>query len=295
MRMNRTLLCLVVAAFWVGCGGSSSPVGHLSVTPKSVELGHPGFVELTFAFQFDQPLEGSSGRPRVFVHLLDETGGIVRTFDHDLPVPWRPGASHEYGVPLYQSVLAPPLAPGEYDLSVGLHDSAGKRWALATEGEKAGKNEYVVASVRATDTLAGTPMFLFPEVWRAAEGGSDRQVLARRWLGGAGSLRLASIGGAGHVWMSVGIPVADDRTEELILDDGETTPAVDVSTTCSDFTAHLEGQGSHSISIPVGTAGEELPAECEVSFDSNFYLIELDTLGRRTVALENLSWASAGE
>jgi hypothetical protein len=289
------MLCLVAATLWVGCGSSSSPVGRLTVTPKSVELGHPGFVELEFAFQFDQPLEGSSGRQRVFVHLLDETGGIVRTFDHDLPVPWRPGASHEYGVLLYQSALAPPLAPGQYSLTVGLHDGSGRRWPLETDGEKAGRNEYVVASVQATDSVAGTPMFLFPDVWRAAEGGTDRQVLARRWLGGTGSLRLASIGGAGRLWMSVGIPVADERTEELILDEGETTPTVDVTTTCSDFTAQLEGQGSHSISIPVGGGDAELPAECEVSFDSNFYLIELDTLGRRTVALENISWASDGD
>jgi hypothetical protein len=294
MKMKKATLCLVAAALWVGCGGSSSPVGHLSVTPKSVELGHPGFVELTFAFQFDQPLEGSSGRQRVFVHLLDESGGIARTFDHDLPVPWRPGSSHEYGVLLYQSALAPPLAPGEYTLTVGLHDGSGRRWGLATGGERAGKDEYVVAKVRAADSVAATPMFLFPEVWRAAEGGTDRQVLARRWLGGTGSLRLASIRGAGHVWMSVGIPVADERTEELILDEGETTPAVDVATTCSDFTVRLEGQGSHSISVPVGGEGE-LPAECEVSFDSNFYLIELDTLGRRTVALENISWAPDGD
>jgi len=291
MKTMKTMSCLVAAALWVGCGGSESPVGHLTVAPTSVELGHPGFVELEFAFRFDQALEGSSGHPRVFVHLLDETGGIVRTFDHDLPVPWRPGSSHEYGALLYQSALAPPLAPGEYSLTVGLHDGSGRRWALATDGERAGRNEYVVASVRTTDSVADTPMFLFPEVWRAAEGGTDRQVLARRWLGGTGSLRLAGIRGDGHLWMSVGIPVPDERTEELVLDEGETTPMVDVATTCSDFTQRLEGRGGHSISIAVGGGAGELPAECEVSFDSNFYLIELDTLGRRTVALENLAWS----
>jgi hypothetical protein len=226
----------------------------------------------------------------VFVHLLDETGGIVRTFDHDLPVPWRPGSSHEYGVQLYQSILAPPLAPGDYELTVGLHDGAGNRWALDTDGKERASGEYVVASISAVETVKDAPMFLFPDVWRPSEGGTDRQVLARRWLGGTGSLRVAGIEGEGTVWMAVGIPIADERTEELILDEGADTPTVDVTTTCSGFTAQIAGRGSHPIEVPVEAGDEGLPAECEISFDANFYLVSLDTLSRRTVALENLSW-----
>jgi hypothetical protein len=275
----------------VSCGGSSDPVGEVTVTPERAELGYPGFADLDFAFQFEQPLEGLSGDLRVFVHLLDAKGGIVRTFDHDLPVPWRPGSSHEYTVPVYQSVLAPPLAPGEYDLTVGLHDAAGRRWALRTATERGGSSESVVATLTAVESVDAAPMFLFPDVWRPSEGGTDRQVLARRWLGGTGSLRLAGLRSPGAVWMAVGVPVADQRTEELILDEGATTPTVEITPTCSDYSTRLEGIGSHPVTIPVTAAAGELSTECEVAFDANFYLVSLDTLARRTVALENLSWS----
>jgi len=292
MRISKPAFLLLVVAASLGCGGSPDPVGEVTVTTDRAELGHPGFLDLEFAFRFEEPLEGVTGDLRVFVHLLDANGGIVRTFDHDLPVPWRPGSSHEYTLPVYQSVLAPPLAPGEYDLTVGLHDAAGKRWALRTATDKRGSTESVVATLTAVESVADAPMFLFPEVWRPSEGGTDRQVLARRWLGGTGSLRLAGLRSPGTVWMAVGLPVADQRTEELILDEGATVPTVEITTTCSDFTTRLEGIGSHPVTIPVTGAEGQLPAECEVSFDANFYLVSLDTLARRTVALENLSWSA---
>jgi hypothetical protein len=291
MRLERIALPLLAAALWTGCTGRADPVGQLTVTPEAVELGYPGIAPLQFAFQFDRPLEGVQGELRVFVHLLDSTGSISRTFDHELPVPWRPGSSHEYTVPLYQSALAPPIPAGSYKVSVGLHDAAGARWPLQTAGERIGADEYAVATVKATENVPHTPMFLFSEVWQPAEGGTDRQILARRWLGGSGSLKLAGVDSPGTLWVTVGIPDAQRSGEELVLDQGATGPAVEVSTECGGFAARIEGVGSHAFPIPIGPGADgTLPAECEIRFQPNFYLVW--TLERKTIALESVSWSS---
>jgi hypothetical protein len=292
MRLARIAIPLLAAAFWVGCGGRHEPVGQLTVSPQEVELGYPGAAEMHFAFRFDHPLEGVHGDLRVFVHLLDTSGKIVRTFDHDLPVPWRPGSSHEYSVVIFQSALAPPLAAGVYRLTAGLHDGAGSRWPLSTAAQRVGPDEYAVATVATQESLAGAPMFLFPDIWQAAEGGTDRQVLARRWLGGTGSLRLAGLKHPGTLWVSIGIPTGESSTEQLVMDEGATVPAVDVSTECGGFAARIEGTGSHAFSIPIGPGSDgQLPAECEVTFATNYYLVSVETLARKTIALENLAWS----
>ena len=101
---------------------------------------------------------------------------------------------------------------------------------------------------------------------------------------------------AGGVLLLVGVPSKSEEGRELVMEEGaEGDLAVAVSTSCGDFEATLTGTGSHQVYVPIGVGEEgELPAECVVEFQPNFYLVSMDTLERRTIALEGVSWAGAG-
>lgn len=295
MRRNLTWVAapVLLAGLLAGCGGQGQPVGALSVSPATVEVGYPGYQRLRFDWRFQAPLEGLQGAPRVFVHLMDDMGRLARTFDHELPGGWKAGGSHAYELEIFQSALAPPLTTGSYSLVVGLYDQAGNRWPLETDGELAGTNAYRVAEVEVAEASADSPMFIFSSGWQPVEGGTDRQILGRRWLSEDGSLRLAEITRGGTLLMLVGIPSGQSKVEDLVLDDGASSAAVRITSSCGDFEARLEGGGSHSLEVPV-TADPDgvLPGECEISFETNFYLVSLETLARRTIALENLAWSA---
>lgn len=119
-----------VAAFTLGlagCGEAPEPVAKLEVEPQQVALGYPAYESFRLRWEVRDQLAGLEGQPLVFIHLLDAGGNVVRTFDHPFKLDWRPGATGEYEVELYQSGLAPPLAEADYELSVGLYDVAGNR------------------------------------------------------------------------------------------------------------------------------------------------------------------------
>jgi len=281
-------LCLLVIAL-AACGDSRPPVAELTVEPAEIELSYPGFTPVTFEWAALRDLDGE---PRVFVHLLDELGGLARTFDHAAPADWSVGGTASYEIELYQSALAPPLAAGSYHLVAGLYDSQGKRWPLRGSEDPEDKLAYRVARVRVSEAGDGLPMFFFSAGWQPVEGGTDRQVLGRRWLGESGSLRVAEIRRPGAVLLLVGIPTGESKVEDLVLAEGASgEQSVRIASSCGDFEATISGAGSHRVVVPVG-AGEDgaAPAECEISFESNYYVISLETLERRTIALENLAW-----
>lgn len=122
MRTSATLLaCSVWLVLLGGCSESKEPVGKLTVSPPNLTLGYPGFTPLELDFEMTAPLD-SQGTPIVFVHVIDEPGEVMRTFDHPLPGAWTTGGRLSYEIDLHQSALAPPLAPGDYDLTVGLYE-----------------------------------------------------------------------------------------------------------------------------------------------------------------------------
>jgi hypothetical protein len=146
-RVPAAVLALVASAALAGCGGESGPVARVSVEPDAVELAYPATARLTTSWEMTVPLD-AEGRPVVFVHLIGAEGEVDRTFDFPLTVEWRPGETATVPVPLWQSALGPPLAPGSYRLTLGLYDSAaGRRWPLATAGEEVARQEYEVARV----------------------------------------------------------------------------------------------------------------------------------------------------
>ncbi len=257
--------------------------------------------------EYDAALEGEA--PTVFVHLLDGDRKVVRTFDHPFPQRWREGTPVSYEVDLYQSAMAPPLPAGKYQLTLGLYDKEGKRWALDGLGEpKAGRNEYDAATV---EVPAGSskPRFAFSSSWLPVEPGGDRQVLARRSMASRAAIRVIDQPGPGTVWMMIRIPPADLPDTRLVLDPGATAPSVRVVGNCGGGSGDdgedeendadggtetsLSGPGIHEVELSVDAP----PANgfCRVLLSSNFLLEPTVAVGRKSsISLESIAWVSGG-
>lgn len=282
------------AVVWLlgACGQTVEPVATVSFDPSPLALPYPGYVSARLQWEVTAPLDSTGTDPLVFVHILDEMGNVVRTFDHPLPFDWQPGTSHDYEVVLYQSALAPPLEDGDYRLSLGLYDPSGRRWALCCLGEELDNFEYQAATVSVDGNGDEVPMFYFSPSWLPLEAGTDAQVLGRRWLTEEGSIRIAEIPSEGSVWMRLRLPDPASEVEELVLMEGETEPMVRVGGTCNAEEFTVAGLGFHEVEVPVqATEQEQLPSECEILLQPNFHILEVDTLDRRSLALEILSWS----
>ncbi len=290
-RVGSGAVVLILMLLLFGCQDSAPPVAELEIEPSRLELPYPGFLNLRLRWRIKSALAEVEGEPLVFVHLLDEPGSVMRTFDHRLKFDWEPGRSRAYEITLYQSGLAPPLSAGDYHLTVGLYDTSGRRWPLAVKGEEVDRYEYRVADVSVPSESDSVPMFYFSSGWLGLEGGTDRQVLGRRWLSGQGTIRVAEIPAPGSIWTLVRIPGLEPEAEELNLEEGAEQPAVLVGSSCGGPEISAIGFGTHEIVIPLGEEGAEPPDECEVSVKPNFYVLKLDTLARRSVALDVLAWA----
>lgn len=288
-----------VAAPWMGvaaiglalsaCGPTEAPVASLTVEPTTLTLPYPGYAELGLDLVMREPLDGEA-RPLVFVHLLDDSGDVVRTFDHELPEPWRPGSTVSDTVVIHQSALAPPLPAGTYDLTVGIYRGE-RRWALETDAPTVDRAEYAVAEVTVPQNGSRAPMLHFSPSWMATEAGSDAQVLARRWLGQDGTLRLADITAAGTLRLALNLPEPGNQ-EDLVLEEGHQEPSVSIESDCGGgFSTTLAGIGPHLVEVPVQASEDgALPELCELSFDVHSHLLERRTLQTRAVLLEGISW-----
>ncbi len=288
MKTRRWIVPATTAALALSlaaCEAPGPPVARLAVGPEVLEVTYPGYTQMTLTWEHEarEALEDLAGEPRVFVHLLDEGGAVTRTFDHSLPFEWQEAGSAEYQIKLYQSALAPPLAAGSYPLSIGLYDREGNRWPLEVAGEEIDDGEYLVATVEVLEPASGFPMFYFSPEWKAIETGNDRQVLGRRWLGESGSLRVTRVGRPGTLWLQIGIPGEAAEGKVFVLSEGAAEPTVSVRGDCGAFEATASGAGSHEVEIPID-------AECEITFEPNFYLESKGTLDRDSIALENLAW-----
>jgi hypothetical protein len=278
---------LPALALTSGCG-ESRPVATVEVESSDLDLLHRGFTALDLSWRVQEPLPERVGQLRVFVHLLDEPGGVVRTFDHPWPGSWRPGSKVEYRVNLHQSALAPPVEPGTYALTLGLYDEEGRRWPLTARGELVDRHEYRVADVRVPPEAGNRPIFQFSTGWLDSEPGRDRQIVARRWLEGPGHLRATGLEGAGELWLRLMLPLPGGD-QELVLVEGASQQGAVVRIDCGDVEVRLAGPGSHDVLLPVLAQGDD--DACGVDITPNFYLLELQSAQRRAVSLEVLAWA----
>ncbi|HEX6200721.1 MAG TPA: hypothetical protein VF150_10685 [Thermoanaerobaculia bacterium] len=326
--MHRIVALAVGLGALAGCGGEEAePVARLAADPMALTVAYGTYTGLGLTWQPTAELEGASGEARVFLHLLDDDGGLARTFDHDIPGGWRVGRESSYRVPVYQSLLAPPLPPGTYSLTAGLYDAEGNRWPLTFEGERTGRHEYRVATVEVPAQGAELPAVQFSPTWSPTLAGADRQVVAFRWLAGDGAIRLTDLPGPGTLWIALVIPGPGaggltrrmlpeagggsegdaGEAEEGAEDEGEGAeaegaaaeteapggePRVSVEASCSGFTAQVSGEGRHDVEVPV-TAGDAEEADCEVTLRPN-YAMESPAGDEQTVLLEILAWKPAG-
>ena len=276
---------LVAAA---GCGGEGEPVARLEVDPGTIELPHGSFVNLRFTWEQLAPLDGASGSPRVFVHLLDGEGRLVRTFDHDPEGPWRAGERWSYTTRIFQSFLAPPLPPGTYALTAGLYDAEGNRWPLAVDGETVDEGEYRLARVEVPEGGPDQPALAFSQAWSPTLAGSDRQVVGYRWLTGAGDIVLQEVPGSGTLWLGLRVPAEGGELQRRMNDPeapAGAVPRVEIETSCSGFQAQVSGEGSHGVDVPV-TPNE---GRCAVTLDPNYVMSTLAG-ARRSLTLEVVAW-----
>jgi hypothetical protein len=288
MKMKRALLLIAMAAsLTVGCGRQPS-VARVEVTPRQVRLPFGQAQKLQLTWAPTAALEGE--QPTVFIHLLDDERKVIRTFDHAFPQRWREGVPVTYDVELYQSALAPPLAAGRYQLTLGLYGKEGERWVLDGLGEPKSRNEYDVAEV-AVPAQNPNPQFVFSPNWLPLEPGGDRQVLARRWMAERAVIRLVNQRKGGTVWMVVHIPPADVPDHKLVLDPGASAPSVQVAGSCGGAEMNLTGAGLHEVELAV--APPPKGGFCRVLLSTNFVL--QPAVGRnRSVSLENIAWIPVG-
>ena len=290
MSRKQFVIGAVAAGSWLAaCAPAPEPVGHLEVFPQQLELGFSEFARVELHWSPTRELAELEGTLRVFVHLLDEDGDVLRTFDHPFPEEWRPGAEIRYEIELYQSALGDPVEPGSYDLIAGLYDDLDHRWALHVKGRERGRLGYKVATVEVPVEQGLVPMLYFSEAWLDLEPGSDQQVLARRWLSEGGIIRITEVPGPGTFRFVIEIPGGGEREGGLVLDEGWNEPTVEVDGDCTDSPVTISGEGRHVFLLHLPGAGPE----CAVTFEPRFRRVRDEVDQRRALVLENVAWSDA--
>lgn len=286
---NLPVVLLVAAGTVASCG--RGPVGEVALSASEVELPYPARVELTVSWTPWETLSRLQPPLKVFVHLRDGDGTILRTFDHPFPDEWEAGRAVQYPFSLYQSALGSPLAPGQYELTIGLYDAAGRRWPLSTAAPEVARQEYRVATVSVPRANPHERAFEFSAAWGKAERDKDVQSLGRRWLRRAGNLRVPGGGGGGVVWMRLYVPAGTPPREHLVLAEPDGQQAVHVATDCGAGEQYLSGPGTHEISLAIEPPAGGTPRPgCKIQFRPNFHVVDLGTMARRVLRLDVLTW-----
>ena len=284
--LSLTSIALSIAALGLAACGKEIPVARVEIAPRQVPLPYSQLQTVHLTWMPTAAL--GQEKPTVFVHLLDRRKKVDRTFDHAFPERWREGTPVAYDLKLYQSALATPLAPGTYQVTLGLYGKDGKRWPLDGLGEPVGRNEYNGFQVEVPNDNPH-PRFAFSPNWMDAEAGGDRQVLSRRWLVDRGAIRLVDQQQPGAVWMIVQIPPANLKDYEVLLDENASAPSVLIRGNCGSPDTNISGPGLHEVLVNMDAppAGDF----CHLLLSSNFALRPLTPAGKkRSVSLENIAW-----
>ncbi|MEO7795035.1 MAG: hypothetical protein ABIV06_09705 [Thermoanaerobaculia bacterium] len=294
MRRVQRLALILPWLLLHGCRGAGEPVAELAVAPAELQLELGSFVDLEVRIM---PLVdfAAGAVPRVFLHLVDEPGSVLRTFDHAPPGEFRQGHEIAYKVRIYQSAVSEPLSPGLYTLTAGLHAGAGGRFRLRGPSPEVARLEYAVARVRVPEPSPSAPAVRFSPSWLPGEPGRDRQILSRRPLAGAGpgTFQIGPLQGPGEILLRLGLPApGSGRVERL---SGETSSKIRLRSSCGDFQAEISGDGADGsgIEILIPVPPTAAPVECDVRIEPNFQLRSGDQADRRSVSIEILAWRAA--
>ncbi len=295
MRGPGSAVAFVALALMVGCTPSQPPVATFEASPGRLALAWPEFVEVRLAFEPRMALPAGTGDPIVFVHLLDEPGSVVRTFDHPLPLDWRSGERIEYPVRIFESALGEPLEAGEYLLSAGIYRPGQERFALATGLEEIAKLEYRIAGVGVAPPSERMAHARFSEHWLPPEPGVDRQVLARRALrgGAVGTIEFGPVESAGRLYLVLAVPQDEGGSSRLEILDGSPLPKTRIASSCGGDEVEISGSGRFDVDLEVPPA--EAARICEISIAPNFQRTTADRAEATSIRLEVLSWGRAGD
>ncbi len=291
-RAVLSLTVSLVVLLLVACGDPPpvEPVAAVEIQLSSEDLPYPEWRTLRLSWQ---PLENfeKEAPQRVFLHLLDSEGELLRTFDHPLPQAWRAGEAVSYEVQLYQSALARPLPAGDYRLTLGLYQVDGPRFPLRVSGRDLCDYEYEVASLSVPPVDASAPSFSFPPPWLPPQEGTDAQILSRRRLSAEGSLLIQNLEVPGSLRLHIVVPPVDGKSRSLRLDDDQERATLEISSTCTGTVRSLEVPGNHDLVLPVFPTGAA--TQCEITLAPNYHLIDLHSGETWVAALEMIAWAAA--
>lgn len=293
--IQRALLAALLATSATACRETKPPVAELDAKPNRLDLAWPEYTEIELSFEPLADLPAGAGTPIVFLHLLDEPGSVVRTFDHPLPQPWRVGKRIDYRVRISQSALGEPLEAGEYLLSAGLYRPEVGRFPLRTAGESVSRLEYRLATVQVAAPSDRMPQARFSEHWLPPEPGIDRQIVARRALrGGApGTLQFGPVDGAGRLYLGLVIPSDVGPSSRLEILDGSSLPKVRITSSCGGGQPEVSGAGHVDVDLEVPpAAGARI---CEITIAPNFQLTSTERTEATSVVLDGLSWGRAAD
>jgi hypothetical protein len=280
---------LALAAALGGCSRSPVAVAALTVEPAEIRLPFPGFETLEITLTPREPLP-SGGEPQLFLHLLDEPGSVLRTFDLPVPGPWTVGRPIELSARIHQSALADPLDSGSYVLTAGLYLVDGGRFTLSTRGPEISRLEYEVAKVAVPAAEAALPALRFSDGWLPATPGQDRQVLVRRSLDGGGpaTFQIGPLAAPGELLLRVApAPAATGRIE---ISPGAESARVRLRSSCGGVEAELPGDVAVETRLEVPAAASAV--HCDVELAPNFIVRSAEDGRPRSIAVEVIAWRS---
>lgn len=287
MRVRELAVGLVVLVFAAACRAPSPAIARLDARPAHLRLGFAEATEVELAFEPLAPLPRGVVSPTVFLHLLDESGLVVRTFDHPLPASWREGEEIRYRARIHQSALAEPLEPGIYTLTAGLYERDSGRFPLESLGGEVARDEYRIAIVEVPALATAMPHARFSEGWRPTEAGIDRQVVARRKLGGAGpsSIQFGPLEGPGKILLTIVIPGGGGPQRLELRPDAELAKVMIASSCGGEI--EVTGTGGHDLEIDVPAGG---PSTCALEVRANFVVRSGESAEATSARLELLAW-----
>lgn len=293
LRSLVRLLPAVALLLVSGCSRTAEPVAELTAEPTELRLPFPEFELLNVTLEPLSDLPPGI-EPQLFLHLLDEPGSVIRTFDLPIPGAWQVGHRIELQVRLSQSALADPLEPGSYLLTAGLYDPQADRFPLRTSAKKVSRLEYQVATVAVPAPGMSLPTVRFSDGWLAAEPGYDRQVLVRRSLVGAGpaTLQIGPLRGPGQLLLRLA-PAPGVLPERIEIQAGADSPRVRLRSSCGGFEAEISGDPGVETLIDVPATAEEV--SCDIEVAPNFTArVGVDGQARSS-AIEVLAWRAGSE
>ena len=255
-------MALAASCLVGGCASSedtAAPVAAATVTidRTRAEVGAP----LTVSYRFTVPPGAPTidGNYSVFVHVVDGTGDILWTDDHEPTTPtreWKPGTVVAYSRLMFVPRTA---VVGPASLEIGLYAPA-SRDRLRLAGESSGMRAYRVASVEIAPQSESL-FVAFERGWHAAESTPDG--VEWQWSRGQGVLTFQNPRRDADVLLQLDQPASalpapqhvEVRVGETVLD---------------SFDLPVGRTELRRVALPAAAQGEGNRVEMTVSVDKTF-------------------------